>query len=287
MLNTSTNKSPLVSVIIPCYNGELFVKKSILSVLQQTHKEIEIIVVNDGSKDNTYDEINSINSPLITLINKPNTGVSDSRNIGLKYAKGQYLLFLDADDILEFDFLEKRLEILENNKSLDYCTGEIVWIDEKDQLIAMPKKQFGIYENTILNVVAFNSLFSTCPSAYLFRASTVKKKSIQFNTKISSPADRFFLLEFGYGTTSGFVKNGGKLFYRINTQSMSHLFSKKLIFDQENYFYEVLKNKLLRPQEKAILVKKMSYLLFASFLKLKMYRYSLLYLFKYLKSFFW
>ena len=285
MNNQTQMKKPLVSVVIPCYNGELFIKKSINSVLLQTYKEIEIIIVNDGSKDKTYEEINSLKNEAITIINKPNTGVSDSRNIGMQYAGGEYILFLDADDILEADFLEKRLNILEKDKSLYFCTGEIIWIDENDQLIKMFKKQFGIYENTMLNVAAFNPVFSTCPSAYLFRFSTIKRKHILFNTKISSPADRYFILELGYGAKGDYVKEGGKLLYRINTQSMSHLFSKKLIFDQENYFYEVLKHNLLRPNEKAILVKKMSYQMFASFLRLKMYKSSLFYLSKYLKSF--
>lgn len=204
----------------------------------------------------------------------------------MQHVTGEYILFLDADDVLEPDFLEKRVEILEKDKSLDFCTGEIIWIDENDQLIKMPKKQFGIYENTVLNVAAFNPVFSTCPSAYLFRFSTIKKKHVLFNTKISSPADRYFILELGYGAKGDYVKQGGKLLYRINTHSMSHLFSKKLIFDQENYFYEVLKHNLLRPHEKAILIKKMSYQMFASFFKLKMYKSSLFYLSKYLKSFF-
>jgi glycosyltransferase involved in cell wall biosynthesis len=275
-----------VSIVIPCYNGELFVKKSIESALEQTYKKIELIIVNDGSKDKTYDEINSCKNESVTIINKPNTGVSDSRNIGMQHVTGEYILFLDADDVLEPDFLEKRVEILEKDKSLDFCTGEIIWIDENDQLIKMPKKQFGIYENTVLNVAAFNPVFSTCPSAYLFRFSTIKKKHVLFNTKISSPADRYFILELGYGAKGDYVKQGGKLLYRINTHSMSHLFSKKLIFDQENYFYEVLKHNLLRPHEKAILIKKMSYQMFASFFKLKMYKSSLFYLSKYLKSFF-
>lgn len=285
-MNNTVHINPLVSVVIPCYNGELFIGKSIESVLQQTYQPVEIIIVNDGSKDKTYEEINRYKNDAITLINKPNTGVSDSRNIGMQFAKGEYILFLDADDILENDFLQKRVEILENNKSLDFCTGEIIWIDENNQLLQMPKKQYGIYENVVYNVAAFNPIFSTCPSAYLFRFSTILKKNVRFNTKISSPADRYFLLELGYDTKADYVREGGKLLYRINTHSMSHLFSKKLIFDQENYFYDVLKNHLLRPKEQSILIRKMSYQMFASFYKLKLYKSCFLYLSKYVKSFF-
>ena len=284
-MTTTTNINSLVSIIIPCYNGELFIKKTIDSALNQTYKKLEIIIVNDGSKDKTYEEICRYEAQGVKIINKPNTGVSDSRNIGMKYASGDYIMFLDADDILEPDYLERRIELLEKDKTLDFCTGEIIWIDENGKLLKMPKKQYGIYENTMLNVAAFNPIFSTCPSAYLFRFDSIRKKNIHFNTKISSPADRYFILELGYDAKGDYVKQGGKLLYRINTLSMSHLFSKKLIFDQENYFYEVLKNNLLKPKERAILIRKMSYQMFASFFKLKMYKSCSLYLLKYLKSF--
>ncbi len=285
-MNTQANiKDPLVSIVIPCYNGELFIKKTIESALRQTYKKIELIIVNDGSKDKTFDEIQSYKSDSLIIINKPNTGVSDSRNIGMEYTNGAYILFLDADDILEPDYLEKRIEILEKDKSLDFCTSEIIWMDENDKLLEMSKKQYGIYENIMWNVAAFNPVFSTCPSAYLFRFSTIKQKGIHFNTMINSPADRYFLLELGYDAKGDYVRNGAKLLYRINTHSMSHLFSKKLIFDQENYFYEVLKNKILHPKEEAILIRKMSYQMFASFYKLKMYNLCFSYFSKYLKSY--
>jgi len=284
---TDIHNKPLVSVVIPCYNGEQFVCRTIESVLQQTYQRHEIIVVNDGSKDNTYEIlVPYADKNSIHLITKPNTGVSDSRNIGMKYVNGAYILFLDADDILEPDFIEKRVEMLEKDLSLDYCTGEIIWIDEHDHLLPMPKKQSGIYKDTIHNVASFNSDFSTCPSAYIFRYSSIKRKNVLFNKKISSPADRYFLLELGYDTKGEYVKQGGKLRYRINTHSMSHLFSKKLILDQENYYYEVLNHHLLKSEDSKILTQKMSYQMFASFFKLKMYKTSLTYFIKYLKSFF-
>jgi teichuronic acid biosynthesis glycosyltransferase TuaG len=117
------------------------------------------------------------------------------------------------------------------------------------------KKQYGIYENITRNVASFNPLFSTCPSAYLFRMEVVKRKKLQFNIRLSSPADRYFLLELG-NEKGALVKDGGKLMYRINTYSMSHHFSEKLIFDQENYFFSVIKNNLVSGNEKSNFYKK-------------------------------
>ena len=284
-MNNGIIKYPSVSVVIPCFNGEKYIAKTINSVLHQHYPEIEMIIVNDGSKDSTYEILKSYENTTIRIINKPNTGVSDSRNIGMGYAGGAYILFLDADDILEPDFISKRVELLEKDTSLSYCTGEIVWINELDNPIEMPKKQYGIYENITRNVASFNPLFSTCPSAYLFRMEVVKRKKLQFNIRLSSPADRYFLLELG-NEKGALVKDGGKLLYRINTYSMSHHFSEKLIFDQENYFFSVIKNNLVSGNEKVVFIKKMCYQLFASFYRLKMYSPSFVYLSRYLKSFF-
>jgi glycosyltransferase involved in cell wall biosynthesis len=162
-LNNGIIKYPLVSVVIPCFNGEKYIAKTINSVLHQHYPEIEMIIVNDGSKDSTYEILKSYENTTIRIINKPNTGVSDSRNIGMGYASGAYILFLDADDILEPDFISKRVELLEKDTSLSYCTGEIVWINELDNPIEMPKKQYGIYENITRNVASFNPIVFNLP----------------------------------------------------------------------------------------------------------------------------
>ena len=93
----------LVSIIIPAYNCEKYISKCINSVVNQTYKNIEIIIIDDGSKDNSSvlcDEY-AKEYNFITVIHKENGGLSDARNYGLKNAKGKYIFFIDSDDFID------------------------------------------------------------------------------------------------------------------------------------------------------------------------------------------
>ena len=96
------------SVVIPAYNAEKFINRSVESVLKQKFCDFEIIVVNDGSKDNTLRCLNEINEDRLIVIDKPNEGVSVARNAGIQKAKGDFVCFLDADD----EYLTNHLEML-------------------------------------------------------------------------------------------------------------------------------------------------------------------------------
>lgn len=95
----------MVSVVIPLYNKEHFIKATIESVLAQNYTDMEIIIVNDGSTDGSVDVVESFCDPRIRLINQPNGGVSKARNHGLHEAKGDYIALLDADDTWRPGFL--------------------------------------------------------------------------------------------------------------------------------------------------------------------------------------
>lgn len=87
-----------ISIILPVYNGEKYIKKAIESVLMQSLDDFELIIINDGSTDNTAEIINSFDDKRIILLNQPNQGPGQARNNGLKIACGEYVMFLDSDD---------------------------------------------------------------------------------------------------------------------------------------------------------------------------------------------
>ena len=93
--------NPLVSIVIPAYNASKFIEETIESVKRQKYQNWELIVVNDGSKDNTEDIVSKyvLNDSRIRLINTKNNGVSQARNRGIFETSGQYVAFLDADDV--------------------------------------------------------------------------------------------------------------------------------------------------------------------------------------------
>jgi len=95
-----------ISVVIPLYNKEKQIAKTLRSVLGQTFQDFEIVVVNDGSTDGSENVVRAIDDPRIRLINQENAGVSAARNRGIKEAKGEYIAFLDADDEWDSDYLE-------------------------------------------------------------------------------------------------------------------------------------------------------------------------------------
>ena len=104
----------LVSIITPLYNGEAFVAQTIDSVLAQTYTNWEMIIINDGSKDNSENIVRTYCDldPRIKLFNQPNGGSAAARNNGIRRAEGRYIALLDADDLWEPFFLESQLALM-------------------------------------------------------------------------------------------------------------------------------------------------------------------------------
>lgn len=107
-----------ISVIVPVYNAEKFIDKCIESVINQTYKEIELILVNDGSKDNSLKILQKYEKQypkMIKVFNQTNKGVGAARNLGIKHVSGKYIFFLDSDDWIELDYLVKLYEDISKN----------------------------------------------------------------------------------------------------------------------------------------------------------------------------
>lgn len=105
---------PFFSVVIPLYNKQNYIKETIKSVLNQTFQDFEIVIVNDGSKDDSVKVVESIQDDRINLLHQKNSGVSVARNKGIKEAKADYVAFLDADDLWLPEFLQTIYELIQN-----------------------------------------------------------------------------------------------------------------------------------------------------------------------------
>jgi teichuronic acid biosynthesis glycosyltransferase TuaG len=120
---------PLVSIIMPAYNAEKTIVESIESVIRQTYVNWELIIVNDGSKDSTSALVLAINDERLRLIEQENCGVASARNNGIKNVKGEFIAFLDSDDLWVEEKLERQIGTLVGNKckmcySKTWCFGE-------------------------------------------------------------------------------------------------------------------------------------------------------------------
>ena len=155
---------PKVSVIVPVYNVEKYLSRCLTSLVSQTLKDIEIIVVNDGSTDNSKDIILKYqkNHKNIIYLEKKNGGLSDARNYGMKYAKGEFIAFLDSDDYADRTLYEKMYNkaMLEN---ADYVECDFYWSYENGDNVKNKKDTGYRYKNkkemfVYARVVAWNKL---------------------------------------------------------------------------------------------------------------------------------
>ena len=183
-------KNELISVIIPVYNGEKYIKSCLNSIIRQTYSNIEIIIVNDGSIDKTVEVCNNIIDDRIILLTQDNCGVSVARNYGLDNAKGKYVIFIDADDYIE----ENMIEILYNNiKKEDYdisiCNFKII---ENGNVIYNKCDEINNTDSFALNLLEPNMY-----KGYLWNK-LIKKECIgetRFSDKIYIMEDLVFLLD--------------------------------------------------------------------------------------------
>ena len=170
------------SLIIPAYNVEKYIKKCLDSVLNQTYTNYEIIIINDGSTDNTSKILESYKSnKKIKIINQENKGLSRARNLGVSNAKGDYILFIDSDDFIE----KELLEILNKTiKDEDLIRFQIRTLDETNKIIKEYKEETF---NNLNGIEAFNKLskynlveLAVC---YAYKKDTFLKNNYKFEEK--------------------------------------------------------------------------------------------------------
>ena len=174
----------MISVVIPLYNKEKSIRSTIESVLAQTHTDFEIVVVDDGSTDNSINVINEISDSRIRLIKKVNGGVSSARNEGVLEAKGEYVAFLDGDDLWHPLYLETLNQLI-----LDYPDATIYGIGcdkiDDDRIIEC-------FDSRYNRGIAYN-VWDKFPSYWTGSSTTIRRQKIievgLFNTKMTHGED--------------------------------------------------------------------------------------------------
>ena len=172
-----------VSVIVPVYNTEKYLKKCIDSLLNQNFENYEIIVINDLSPGNAEKIIKSYNDKKIVYIkNKTNKGIGYNRNLGVKEAKGEYVCFIDSDDYVKEDFISKMYNYSKEN-NLDLCVCDYVNVDEKGNTL----EEFNLSNFGITNYEENNKILCEInlgPCNKLFKKDMLIKNKIKFSEKL-------------------------------------------------------------------------------------------------------
>lgn len=207
---------PLISVIIPAFNSERTIQETINSVLCQTVSDFEIIIINDGSQDSTLEAISSISDHRIAVFSYPNMGVSASRNRGLRYASGDYIAFLDADDLWTPDKLESQLKALRSRPEAAVAYSWTDWIDQFGKFLRPGghiTKNGNVHSDLLLRD------FVESGSNPLIRKEALIKVG-NFNESLSAAADWEMWLRLA--ALYEFVAvPSPQILYRVSSQSMS------------------------------------------------------------------
>lgn len=189
----------LISIIIPVYNCDLYLRDCVNSVLSQNYENIEIILIDDGSTDKSgliCDEYAAQNE-RVRAYHQKNAGVSAARNVGLDMATGTYIVFLDADDILADNNLEQILAI---NPDADLVIGGTIEINEDGQengnKIILPEKVLN--QKEILEALFYEEQYGYLGilTPKVFKAEIIETKNIRFDTQIKYNEDRLFITEY-------------------------------------------------------------------------------------------
>lgn len=136
---TSKNHDQKVSVIIPLYNHENYAKEAIMSVLNQNYENLELFVIDDGSKDQSLEVAHSIKDKRLTVLSQENQGAHNTINRGLDLATGDYLTVLNSDDVFEKNRLEKCVEYLNNHNDINLVCSYIKVINEKGKVLGLKR----------------------------------------------------------------------------------------------------------------------------------------------------
>lgn len=151
--------NPLVSVIMPLYNAAPFVEEAVLSVLNQSYTNLELIVVNDGSTDNSMEVLGRIHDPRLRVISQINQGAQVARNRGISESRGEYLKFLDADDVLYPEALATQVEQMADLADNESVFGDFDILDEKGCVIHQNRPDWSGFDDCDQAVWVFNNWF--------------------------------------------------------------------------------------------------------------------------------
>lgn len=193
---------PRVSVIMPSYNKEKYIARSITSILNQTYRDFELLIIDDASTDGSVEIIRSFDDERIRFYqNEENVGMAANRNIGIEKAEGEFIALLDADDISTVDRLEKEVQFLDDNPDIDVVFGAFDEIDENDTVrisYYVPLKNPAFIKARLLvqNVVPNGSS--------MYRKRFVDRHGIRYSDGCLGMDDYLFWIECSlYGRLSG------------------------------------------------------------------------------------
>lgn len=243
-------ENPLISVIITTFQRPSFLAKTLKTILSQTYKNLEIIVVDDGSNDYTIDIVNSFKDTRIIFFSIKHSGrPAVPRNFGLSLAKGEFIAFCDDDDLWYPDKIAEQLKALQEHDNIKVCCTNFLIINEKDEVInsvpaidSLTKKIITFESQLIKNNIAFSTvilhkdvltkgiLFNENPSLrasedYLFLTNIAYLHNVYY---ISKPLIKYRIHKHGISYAGNSIKNLLLYYYRLSICMCNFFITGKL-----------------------------------------------------------
>jgi glycosyltransferase involved in cell wall biosynthesis len=228
-----------LTIIIPVYNGEKYLNDCLNSIMRKINsnnrKDIELIIINDGSTDGTMNILGKYNNCYIKIYNNLNYGVSHSRNFGIEKACGKYITFVDADDLLKENWIEVIDKCLSDNFDIIYINKKI-------------NKNIK-YDTLIEYIIGNDGVYLSGPYCKLYRRDFLLENNIKFNESIINGEDMLFNINCFINLKSFRVENDSFYLYRQNVGSSTKRFNENIVESDTNFhnnLHELLRKSKLR-----------------------------------------
>jgi glycosyltransferase involved in cell wall biosynthesis len=238
----------LISVIVPVYNVEKYLKKCLDSILQQTYKELEIIMVDDGSTDSSSEICDNYAKQYTNfyVIHKKNAGLGLARNTGLKYVTGKYVTFLDSDDYLTPTCIENLYKNISQNH-VDVCKGGFKKVTDDGKIISVTKYDYRLFKGESARLELLPRMIGSSPfqhdSIEMCVCGVIYKAEIIKNYNLCFPSEREYISEdlvfnidyMQYADGACTIAETGYN-YRVNNTSLTRSYRSDR-FEASRYFY--------------------------------------------------
>ena len=223
-----------VSIVLPLYNKESSIQKTVTSVLNQTYSQYELLIVDDGSTDGSLGTVEKIKTNNIRIITQLNNGVSSARNLGMKHANYDLIAFIDGDDFWENSYLEQMIRLIEDYPDAGFYGSNFFRVEENHT----KKVKTNFLKDGFRGYV--DNYFSKASDAFLFQSSSIIinrlkiGKNVNFDERIKIGEDIDFWLRVAYQTRIAFL-NLPLSNYNLNGPNSA--VKKERIFQEDFLFY--------------------------------------------------
>lgn len=232
----------LLSIVIPMYNVQDYIENCLKSILRQTYKNYEIIIVDDGSTDQSYDKafeiLSTSNFKKWKIIEQNNQGVSIARNIGLSNATGDFIYFLDSDDFISKDLVEQITKKLNEDGLTDILVFNYSKYNNRNNVTKPINREF-IEKNVVtgeeFSLLIFKKIYNISMSNVIFRLKNIKNNNIKFYENCINGEDREFIFKNLFHSSRVYVLNATLFYYNYRGDSISNTFKIRKFDSVEAY----------------------------------------------------